>query len=261
VIERLDFGDVVQLRMSSRISRLVGYSASAFVVRGVMVDVGFPKVGGELAGLLDRLSLRGAIVTHKHEDHAGNVSLLASRGIPIRMARDTLAYVQEPESIAFYRWVTWGTPGPLVQPVEPFEDDVLQFVSAPGHSPDHHVVWDPERRVLFSGDLFLGVKVRIAHPGENPRELVSSLRKVSSLGPDVMYCAHRGRVENATEMLQAKADWTEETIAEIELRISQGWSDREIRSTVLGGESMSGWLSRGDYSRTNFVRAVRESLS
>lgn len=238
----------------------MGYSVSAFVARGVLVDVGFPKVGQEMTALLRSVPVRGAMVTHKHEDHAGNVPLVAGLGIPMKLASETLEFVRNPDRIAFYRWVTWGMPSPLTQRLEHFEDDVLQFIPTPGHSRDHHVVWDPERRVLYSGDLFLGVKVRIAHPGEDPRQLARSLRRAASLGAEVMYCAHRGRVENATEMLLAKAQWTEDTIGEIERRLAEGWTESQVRERVLGGESLSGWMSRGDYSRANFVRAVRATL-
>ena len=36
--------------------------------------------------------------------------------------------------------------------------------------------WDAERETVFGGDLFLGVRVRVAHPGEDPRQLARSVR-------------------------------------------------------------------------------------
>jgi hypothetical protein len=57
--------------------------------------------------------------------------------------------------------------------------------------------------------------------------------------------------------LIAKADWTDETIAAVERRIAAGAPDSVIVRELFGGESLPGILSGGDYSRTNFVRAVR----
>ncbi len=250
----------MQLRMTSRASRAFGFSASAWFSRGVLVDVGFPKVQGALSRLLDELRPSGAFLTHHHEDHAGNAQLCAARGIPISAGADTLAALRALKPIAAYRWITWGTPVPLQASVASFSHDSLALIRAPGHSPDHHVVWDAERETLFAGDLFLGVKVRIAHPGEDPRLLSHSVRAAAALRPRRLFCAHRGSVEQPVALLLAKADWLDETIAQIESRIREGWSDRAIRSGVFGGESASGYFSRGDYSRGNFVRAVRRTM-
>ena len=258
MIEVIDHGDVTQLRMSSRRSRLVGFSVSAYVARGTLVDTGFPAVGAELARWLDaHPGVRGAVVTHRHEDHAGNVALLAARGMPLAMSDATRAAVRAVGPIGFYRRFTWNQMAPLPADAPAFDPAPLALLPTPGHSHDHHAVWDAERETLFGGDLFLGVRVRVAHPGEDPRRLSTSLRAAAALRPRRLFDAHRGPIANATEMLRAKADWIDVTVAAIERRLAEGWSDRAIRREVLGREEMAGYFSRGDYSRTNFVRAVR----
>jgi type IV secretory pathway protease TraF len=90
--------------------------------------------------------------------------------------------------------------------------------------------------------------------------LVRTLRGVATLGPARLFDAHRGYVPNPVPLLRAKADWTEETIALIERRIVAGAPDAAIVRELFGGESMPGYISGGDYSRTNFVRAVRRGI-
>jgi glyoxylase-like metal-dependent hydrolase (beta-lactamase superfamily II) len=141
-----------------------------------------------------------------------------------------------------------------------FEDEGLSLVPAPGHCADHHVVWDANEGTLFGGDLYLGVKVRIAHPGEDPRLLARTLRTIAARSPARLFDAHRGFVPNPTPLLIAKAEWTEQMIGEIERRIAQGDSDAAIRRALFGGESLPGYFSAGDYARINFVRAVRRGL-
>jgi glyoxylase-like metal-dependent hydrolase (beta-lactamase superfamily II) len=250
-------GDVTRYEMSSVASRLIGYSASAFLVRGALVDCGFHGVQRDIVALLARERPRGVLITHYHEDHAGNVESVARLGISIEASAATLARLRSPEPIRLYRRVTWGAAPPLVSPVAPFEVDDLTLLPAPGHSADHHVVWDAREGTLFGGDLYLGVKVRVAHPGENPRVLARTLRTIAALGPARLFDAHRGFVANPAPLLAAKADWTEETIAAIERRIEAGAADSAIVRELFGGESLPGYLSGGDYSRTNFVRAVR----
>jgi len=261
MIEILAHGDVTQLRLSSRRSRLVGFSVSAYLVRDMLVDTGFPAIGPELARWLDATpALRGAAVTHKHEDHAGNIALLAGRGLPLAMSEATRAAVRDVRAIGFYRRFTWQQMVPLPADAPVFDPAPLALVAMPGHSSDHHAVWDAERETLFAGDLFLGVRVRVAHPGEDPRQLSASLRAAAALAPRRLFDAHRGPVANPVAMLNAKADWIDATIAAIERRLADGWSDHAVRRAVLGREEMAGYFSRGDYSRTNFVRAVRAGM-
>jgi glyoxylase-like metal-dependent hydrolase (beta-lactamase superfamily II) len=258
-IERHD--DVTRVRMTSWRGRLVGYDVSAYLVRGVLIDTGFAHVSHEFARFLDEnlQTIRGVIVTHWHEDHAGNAALVAARGLPVAIAPRTLAQLAESAaSIRFYRRFVWGV-APPVQSAAPFASDALRTIYTPGHTVDHQVAWDEERETLISGDLFLGVKVRATFPDENPRQLASTLRAVAALRPRRMFDAHRGLVLNPTSVLHAKADWLAETIARIDARIEAGWSDRAIQHEVLGRESALGLISAGEYSKMTFVQAVRRT--
>lgn len=250
-------GDVTRIVMSSAVTRAVGYTVSAFLVRGVLIDLGFPTVAREVAAILDRARPAAAIITHHHEDHAGNAALAARRGLPIAASDETLALLTAPAAIHVYRRVIWGTPPAVDVPVTRFESDALRLIATPGHSTDHHVVWDAERETLFAGDLFLGVKVRAAHHAENPRLLARSLRIAAALRPRRMFDAHRGSVADPVGALLAKAEWVDETIAAIESHIAAGWSDRAIARAILGREALAHYASRGQMSRINFVAAVR----
>ena len=253
--EQID--DVTRFEMASMSGRVAGYTASMYLTRGVLIDCGFHRARHQVADVLARHRPAGVFLTHHHEDHAGNAELVAKVGIPIGASADTLARAHAPAPIRFYRRVTWGAAPQLVSPVVPFESPEFSLIAAPGHSPDHHVVLDRTDGTVFGGDLFLGVKVRIAHPGEDPRLLVRTLREIAALGPTRLFDAHRGAVANPVAQLVAKADWTEETIAAIERRIETGQADAVIVKELFGGESLPGYFSGGDYSRTNFVRAVR----
>ena len=253
-------GDVTRYEMSSAAGRLIGYTASAYVVRGILIDCGFPSAHRDVAELVEREHPSALYVTHHHEDHAGNVELLARLGIPIAASAETLSKLRDPEPIRLYRRVTWGTPVRLQSRTPTADGAGLELIAAPGHSTDHHVVWDPRDGTLFGGDLYLGVKVRVAHPSENPRVLARTLREVAALGPTRLFDAHRGFIEKPAPLLIAKADWTEETIAAIERRIVAGAPNSAIVRELFGGESMPGYVSGGDYSRTNFVKAVRKGM-
>lgn len=255
-------GDVTRIILTSRVSRLIGMSASAFLTRGVLIDTGFPRAGAELEGWLRAQRLpRGAFVTHAHEDHAGNVERLARIGIPLGMGDRTLAAVRSPATLAPYRRVTWGVPAPLRAPVHPFTDEGLELLATPGHAEDHHVIWDAREGTLFSGDLYLGVRSAAVHRHERPRQLLESLRRVIALGPARMFDTHRGLVERPVQALEARVAWLETTIGRAAELIARGWSDAAIQREMLGRDLFTRVFSMGEYSRRNLVAAVRKEVT
>jgi glyoxylase-like metal-dependent hydrolase (beta-lactamase superfamily II) len=255
------FGDVIRLRLQSIAGRTIGLNVSAYVIRGIMIDTGFHRARSAVLDAARSLGVRGVIVTHWHEDHAGNVAMLAERGLPILMRPDTEATLRERPAIQLYRRVFWGHPPALTTAVTPLDASGLECVHTPGHSTDHQIVWDPETRTLFSGDLWLGVRARVLHSTEDPYVLLDSLRRASGLRPLRMFDAHRGFVGSPIEALDAKIRWLGDTLGEIERRVTEGWSDRAIVQRVLGGEEIAAVVSVGDYARRNLVRAVRRKIS
>ncbi len=254
--------DVQPIKLRSWRSAAMGYSVYVFLARDQLIDTGFPGARRAVARLVEERRPRGVIVTHHHEDHAGNVDLVAERGIPVAMGSATEDALRAGEAhIGWYRRACWGMPTPLRIPVKTNDVTGMELVHTPGHCPDHHVVWDPERQTLFAGDLFLGVKVRVARPMEDPRALAQSARRVAALRPAHVFDSHRGLLPNGAEALRAKADWLDETIGAIDDRIAKGWSDRGIARAMLGREDVVALVSGGDLSRRTFVRAVRATGS
>ena len=262
MVDIVEHDGVTQWRFASLASRLTGYSASAFLTAdGVLIDTGIPACAREFAGLLDASSIRGVMITHHHEDHAGNIEMVARRGIPVWVAPLTLPLVTTPEPTGAYRRLTWRAMRPLTSALTPFAPDSLTPIAAPGHCADHHIVWHAASRTLFSADLFLGVAVRIAHHDEDLWFGLTSLDAAAALAPARMFCAHRGFVPDPVSALKAKATWTRELIDSIAAKIRRGEMDAQILQSEMGGESLTGWASAGEYSRRNFIRAVRARVS
>lgn len=257
MLQVIAHGDVTELRFTTLTSRLVGMRCSAFVVRGVLIDSGFPDASRDLLAWIDAHPVRGAIITHYHEDHAGGVTALAERGVPVWMSDATAPKVLRPAPVNFYRRFSWGRPrasSPHAAFAPPPE---LRIIATPGHTADHHAVWDAETRSCFGGDLFIGVKVRIAHATEDARVTSASLRKVIALGPSRFFDAHRGVMPNPVPLLTAKADWLDATAAQAEALMAQGLSDAQIARQLLGNDWFERWFSQGDYTMENWVRGLR----
>jgi endoribonuclease LACTB2 len=251
------YGDVTRLRMVSTAGRVIGIDVSAYVVRGIMIDTGFAHAREPLLRAVQALGVRAAVVTHWHEDHAGNVAALAAADVPIALRADTEATLRSFPRIELYRRAVWGAPLSLGAPIRRPELEGLVCVHAPGHSSDHQIVWDASTRIAFTGDLWLGVRARTIHSSEDPYVIVESLRALRDLGPDRMFDAHRGLVAPAIDAIDRRIDWLSTTLATIESRVAAGDDDGTIVRRVLGGEDLAAAVSRGSYSRRNLVRAVR----
>ena len=141
---------VTRVHLWSRLGRAVGYTVSAYLTRGVLVDTGFPRAAAEVRALLAHERPRAVVVTHAHEDHGGNAALVAAAGIPVVASAATLAALRAPEALPYYRRAVWGLPAALpagsgVEEHPALEAAGLCRLAAAGHAADHSVVWDEER--------------------------------------------------------------------------------------------------------------------
>ncbi|MEO8448451.1 MAG: MBL fold metallo-hydrolase [Gemmatimonadota bacterium] len=259
MIRLVQHGPVTQVECSSVRSRAIGFGVNAFLYRGLLIDTAFPGLRREFDAFLASQAIAGAVLTHHHEDHSGNLDLLIARGIPVDAAAETLLEVRKPGGLPFYRLWTWGRRRvPTGDPIS-FQAPGLELIPTPGHSEDHQAVWDAAEGVVFAGDLFLGVKTRMVNAWETPRKTVPSLRRVIALAPRILFDSHRGVIDKPVEALRAKADWLEETIGAIDRLIAAGLPDRAIRDRVLGKEGPPAVLSRGELSKLALVRALRRT--
>ena len=258
MLKVIDHGDVNEFAFSTRLSRAAGIKVSVFRIRGTLVDTGFSRVRDELATALESHPIDRAVVTHWHEDHSGNLGLLADRRIPTLVTPRTGELVPGTRSLPFYRWAIWGSPSQ--SPLPPTSDSLdLEIIPTPGHSEDHIALWDPSSETVFGGDLFLGVRACTIHPSEDPYATLVSVRRVLELRPKRFFDAHRGSIADPVGTLTAKADWLATALGEVERGLDRGDSDVRIRSQVLGGEDGTTWVSGGQMSKLNFVRAVRRA--
>lgn len=247
--------------MARAILGRVIYWTGVYFTDGLLVDSGPPNLERDVLRMFQELAPRQCVTTHHHEDHSGNHRLLHEqlRITPLAHAL-AVGRIAAPETRPhLYRRVAWGVPAPArVQAVgEWLETPKFRFhvVPTPGHAEDHIALYEPDRRWLFSGDLYLAPKLRYLRADENIYAMLDSLRRVVALEPAVLFCQHRGQVTGATAMLRRKLDFLVELGERIRDLHNKGLNQNEIARALPGSDLLWRLWTGGHFSKRNFVRA------
>jgi len=161
---------------------------------------------------LDRLglNLQSIALTHAHLDHVGAVSALKklkpSARIHLHKGDEFMfqALPEQPTWIGVPRsqWAALGFDFETPPPVDEYWEDGQKFavgnlsfdiLHCPGHTPGHVVLFEPNERKVFVGDvLFAGSVGRTDLPGGSSEQLMESIKnKLLTLGDDVeVYSGH-----------------------------------------------------------------------
>lgn len=198
----------------------------------VLVDTGMHEPGSmaHLERALDQANLRIEhvrliVCTHAHVDHCGEAPTIADRaGCEVWMhhAHGHHTDAEDPEEVlkrrvvvahqsgvpaeAVQRWIERrrgqgsGQAGTLTVDRELAEGDTVRtdlgewhVVETPGHAPSHICLYQPERRLLISGDHLLGRVSLYFDTGYTPDpvgEFLASLDKVEGLDARLVLAGH-----------------------------------------------------------------------
>ncbi len=103
----------------------------------------------------------------------------------------------------------------LGQPLTTFDDEyeisvgkiTLKLIHSGGHTPESLIVWLPEDKVLFSGDLIFSGRAPFLASVTNFRSLIKALKWLPTLGADVIIPGHgplcdEGEIHRQVEYLE-----------------------------------------------------------
>lgn len=166
----------------------------------------------EIVRAIDKhgLELEVIAATHAHLDHVGGVAALKQLKPQARIMlhrADEFIYEALPEQPAWIgipraQWAAMGLAFATPPKVDEYFEDggtlqigLLEFevLHCPGHTPGHVVLFEPNERKVFVGDvLFAGSVGRTDLPGGSTEQLLASINdKLLPLGDDVeVYSGH-----------------------------------------------------------------------
>ena len=172
-----------------------------------LIDTGLPGAHQAILAYLAKIqvepaSIKKLLITHLHRDHVGSLKVMIER----TKARTFSHWIEAAFIAGHPKYDGPGTPP--AEPVaidEPFKDgDSIDAAGGliayhtPGHTPGHTSYYQPERKLLFSGDLFFvdGQKVNLTPPDFTLHTQTAqiSARRMAQLSIDSLLSYHGGPI-------------------------------------------------------------------
>ncbi len=266
-LQQAHHGPVQSFRFErSLLNRFAMVPVHSYVVDGLLVDTNMPHARPYLPACWDGLGLQQAILTHYHEDHSGNAAWVQDRyQLPVYASPDTVAKVGAGVNILFYQRLAFGQPDRAV--LLPRENVLetsqyrFELIPTPGHTADHICLYEASQGWLFSGDLFVGEKVRLFKKGENVWQQIASLETVLQREIQSLFCAHSPRWEQGDVALERKLDFmrtfTQSVLYYHQKGLPYGQILREMQLRERWGWRL---LTGGDVSLRNMMDSVFEDM-
>jgi glyoxylase-like metal-dependent hydrolase (beta-lactamase superfamily II) len=214
--------------------------------------------------LLEKRRLEQIVLTHHHEDHSGNAAALAfEHKVPVYGHPLAVEKMQAQNRIFPYQYYIWGPSAPLKMRELPETVDSNRFVlkpfHTPGHSKDHMVYYEEKNGWLFSGDLYLADRIKYFRSDERMLDQIASLRKISTLDFEALFCAHNPKPKNGKLHILNKLQFLEDLYGKIRTLRESGLSVNQIIGRMGLKEShFVRSICIGNVSMRNMVRSAVE---
>ncbi|WP_161598039.1 MBL fold metallo-hydrolase [Dethiobacter alkaliphilus] len=235
-------------------------TAYAFLVDGLAIESGPAHFKKQMREFLAANTLRQAVFSHSHEDHAGNVDLFNQLGITPLVHECALANLTLPPPVPLYRRIVWGNPasGKCRTVGSTIETDrhTFQVIQSPGHATDHICLYEENEGWLFTGDLYVGEKIIYLYDQEDIAALKKTLHMLSNLHFSVIFCSHRGPLQKGPDAFRRKLAYIEDLEEKAQDLQKLGLTPRKITYRLLGKEDYMYLISGGEFSKTAFINAL-----
>ena len=241
-------------------------SVFMYVIDGLVIDSGQHHMAKAVRGLFrDKFPSR-IVLTHHHEDHSGNAAMIGNlHSIPVLGHQLTAVKMASGFPILPYQRLVWGKAPPLnVTPLERIiETDRFAFtpVHTPGHSKDHTVFLEKHHGWLFSGDLYLGDRIKFFRSDEHFSDQIASLKKILLYDFDSLFCAHNPCLKGAKLKIRNKLQFLEDLYGRIRKLVAKGLSQKAVIKKLDPKNDRRGkWITMGNASFANMVRSAMASI-
>jgi len=236
-------------------------SSGVYYVDGMLVDTGPPNAHVEFAKIIGGVDAHQVVLTHHHEDHIGNAGFAANHLDRPPLAHPlTIPLVRRPIPLPFYRRIVWGSPEPFeaeaLNEVVRTPDHSFQVIHTPGHAPDHIVLWEPDQKWLFAGDMYLAPTVRILRADEDVTGLMASLRKLMDLPDSTLFCQHAGPRPSHLKHLGRKLDSMLKLQNRAVAMREEGRTVSEIVRELKAEHPLVKLVSGGEFSGLNLIEGL-----
>ncbi len=229
-----------------------------------LIDAGPTNQWPTIKRVLKPLPIKTLLITHHHEDHSGNANRISKLKdlVPYapKLGQDKLAKGYPTPLIQKLIWgsplkvKTQALPSQLIINEGSDSQAIVIAIPTQGHAKDLTCLFFPEQKYLFSGDMYISKSLKYFRADENLIQLIDSLKTLIALDFEILFCPHRGIVENGKQALQEKLDNLLALCSQSKQLMQQGLTEEEIVIKLLGPEDWLSKMSKYNISKGNLIR-------
>ena len=261
--ESITYGEVSAYKLGYHPWGKPSLFAHCYFIDGLLIDTGQSKMQKEVLAFTQQLPISQIVITHHHEDHAGNLGpVLNVLKCPAYGSERTCEILKNPPSISLAQQMVWGKQSANTQLVpigNQIETERFQFdiIPIPGHAEDMIALHEPSEGWLFSADLYVNSYIAYFLHNESTAQQIRSIQQVLTLDFDTLFCSHNPQLSGGREKLVKKLHFLQKFYDQVATFHRQGYPPAQIMKQMGLTEKWSTRiLSHGHLSRLNMIKSV-----
>ncbi len=263
IIETFEFEEIKGFKFGKSFFGKPKLFSHLYFIDGLMIDTGHTKMASEIFNQVQNLLVKQIFITHHHEDHSGNIAKIQSHfDCPVYASDLCSELMKSPPPISFAQKMTWGS-RPAFKNIHPKSNFIktehfqFEIIPIPGHAVDMVALYEPNRKWLFSSDLYVNSYIAYFLENESTLDQINSIKRILGLDFEVMLCGHNPQFRNGKAKLKKKLLFLEKFYDEVAGLYEQKYSAEQIFNELRFKENrMIKFLSHGALSKMNMVKSV-----